>query len=65
MAKIFFEKVFTPCVFVQNDQRVMGIILRYVCWGNPPPPYRGLLPTPPPLPRPCAKPPPPPGTPDS
>ena len=29
---------FTPVVCVQNDQRVMGIIMRYVCWGTPPPP---------------------------
>ena len=32
-------------MYVQNDQRVMGIILRYVCWGThcppPPPPARG------------------------
>ena len=36
----FFEKFFTPLVHIQNDQRVMGIILRYVCWGThrPPPP---------------------------
>ena len=29
-----------PVVYVSNDQRVMGIILRYVCWGThgaPPP----------------------------
>ena len=39
----FFEKIFTPLVHIQNDQRVMGIILRYVCWGThrPPPPPGG------------------------
>ena len=37
----FFEKKITPFVYVQNDHRVMGIILRYVCWGTPPPP-RGI-----------------------
>ena len=30
----------TQLVYIQNDQRVMGIILRYVCWGTPPPPPR-------------------------
>ena len=30
-----------PVVYIQNDQRVMGIILRDVCWGNPPPPHPG------------------------
>ena len=39
-----------PFVYVQNDQRVMGILLRYVCWGThqPPPPPRpmGLSQTP-------------------
>ena len=36
----FFGIFFTPVVYIQNDQRVMGIILRYVCWGThrPPPP---------------------------
>ena len=29
------EKVFAPLMYVQNDQRVMGIILRYVCWEGP------------------------------
>ena len=40
---IFFEKIFTPLVHIQNDQCVMGIILRYVCWGThrPPPPPGG------------------------
>ena len=37
MGKFFFENFFTPFVHIQNDQRVMGIILRYVCWGTPPP----------------------------
>ena len=38
----FFGIFFTPVVYIQNDQRVMGIILRYVCWGThrPPPPPR-------------------------
>ena len=41
MGKFCFEKVCDP--YIQNDQRVMGIILRYVCWGThrPPPPPRG------------------------
>ena len=34
----FFKRKFTPLVYVQNDQRIMGIILSYVCWGTPPPP---------------------------
>ena len=34
----FFLKKFSPVVYIQNEQRVTGIILRYVCWGNPPPP---------------------------
>ena len=40
MDKFFFKKVFLPVVYIQNDQRVMAIILRYVCWGThrPPPP---------------------------
>ena len=39
MGKIFRKKI-PPVVYIQNDQRVMGIILRYVCWGThrPPPP---------------------------
>ena len=39
-----FGKKFPPVVYIQNDQRVMGIILRYVCWGThrlPPPPPPG------------------------
>ena len=40
---IFLGIFFTPVVYIQNDQRVMGIILRYVCWGThrPPPPHPG------------------------
>ena len=34
----FFLKKFSPLVYIQNEQRVTGIILRYVCWGIPPPP---------------------------
>ena len=36
----FFGNFFAPLVHIQNEQRVMGIILRYVCWGThrPPPP---------------------------
>ena len=41
MGKIFLNNNFTPFVYVQNDQRVMGIILRCVCFGVPPPPARG------------------------
>ena len=41
MGNFFFEKTFYPVVYSQNDQRVMGIILRYVCWGTDPPPPRG------------------------
>ena len=37
----FFSKKFSPVVYIQNDQRVMGIILRYVCWSPPPPPPGG------------------------
>ena len=40
MGNFFLKKIFTPLVYVQNDQCVMGIILRYVCWGthrSPPP----------------------------
>ena len=40
MGKKFFEKIFTPIVEIQNDQRVMGIVLKCACWGThrPPPP---------------------------
>ena len=34
MGKLFLKIFFTPFVYVQNDQRVMGIILRHVCWGT-------------------------------
>ena len=34
----FFLKNFTSLVHIQNEQRVMRIILRYVCWGIHPPP---------------------------
>ena len=37
MGKFFLKKIF-PVVYIQNEQRVTGIILRYVCWGIPPPP---------------------------
>ena len=40
-----FRKSFTSLWHIQNDQRVMGKILRYVCWGThrPPPPPPGSL----------------------
>ena len=38
MGKFFLKPFFTPIVYVQNDQRALGIILRYICWGTPPPP---------------------------
>ena len=41
MGKFFLKKNFTSHVHIQNDQRVMGIILRYVCWGTHRPPPRG------------------------
>ena len=34
MGKFFLKNFFTPFVYVQNDQRVTGIILRYVCRGT-------------------------------
>ena len=34
----FFLKIFPLVVYIQNEQRVMGIILRYVCSGIPPSP---------------------------
>ena len=39
----FLKICFTPLVYVQNDQCVMGIILRHLCWGThyPPPPPQG------------------------
>ena len=41
MGKCFFEKSLTPLVHIQNDQCVMGIILRYVCRGTHRPPPGG------------------------
>ena len=41
MGKFFLKKNFTSHVHIQNDQRVMGIILRYVCWGTHRPPPGG------------------------
>ena len=42
MGNFFSRKIFTPLVYIQNDQRVMGIIL--VCMlGYPPPPPPGSL----------------------
>ena len=40
MRKFVLKFFFNPLVYIQNDQRVMGIILRYVCSGYPPPPPR-------------------------
>ena len=40
MGNFFLKKIFTPVVDVQNDQRVVVILLRFVCWGTPPPPPR-------------------------
>ena len=43
MGKFFLKNFFSSLVHIQNYQRVMGIILRYVCWGThrpPPPPPR-------------------------
>ena len=34
MGNFFLQKFCTAFVYVQNDQRVMGIMLRYVCWGT-------------------------------
>ena len=38
----FLKKLLPPIVYVPNDQRFMGIMLTYVCWGThrhlPPPP---------------------------
>ena len=31
MGKTFMKCLFTPRVYVQNDQRILGIILRYGC----------------------------------
>ena len=30
----FFLKIFGPFLYVQDNQRLMGIMLRYVCWGT-------------------------------
>ena len=30
----FLKEMFTPLVYVQNDLRVMGVVLRYLCWGT-------------------------------
>ena len=45
----FFLNFFTQLVHIQNDQCVMGIILRYVCWGThqPPPGSPAAAPRPP------------------
>ena len=32
------KRIFTPLVHIRNDQRVMGIILKYVYWGTHRPP---------------------------
>ena len=32
MSSFFPKNLFAPLMHVQNDQRVMGIILRYACW---------------------------------
>ena len=34
--------IFPRVVYIHNDQRVMGIILRYVCWGGHRQPPRQL-----------------------
>ena len=34
MGIFFLKNLFTPFVYVQNDQRVMRIILRFACWGT-------------------------------
>ena len=38
MGKFFLKIFFTPFAYVQNDQHLMGIILRYVCWVPTDPP---------------------------
>ena len=42
--KIYLKKGLKPAVYVQNDQRVTGIVWSYVCWGThrPVPPWRLL-----------------------
>ena len=56
MGNFFSEKKLTPFVYVQNDERAMGTILRYVRWVPTDPPLGTLAadrPTPlPPPPRP-------------
>ena len=37
----FFELFLTPLVHIQNDQCVMGVILRYLSWGTHRPPPGG------------------------
>ena len=39
ISKFFLKNNFSPVVYVQNDQRVMGIILRYLCWFTHRPPW--------------------------
>ena len=39
MGNNFLKKFYLNCVYSKSDQRVIGIILRYVCWGPPPPPW--------------------------
>ena len=50
MGEFFFGKQILPLVYVQNGQRVMGIILRYVCGAThrtpPPSPPDALSDTP-------------------
>ena len=45
-----WENFSTPLAYVQNDQRVIGIILRcvFVFWVPPPPPRQFQPPSPPP-----------------
>ena len=38
--------LFLPPLVYQNDQRIMGIVLRYACWGIPPPPAPSQTPPP-------------------
>ena len=44
--RTILKRALTPLVYVQNDQRVTGIILRHECWGTHRPPAR--KPPPPP-----------------
>ena len=34
MGTFFLKTFFTPLVYVQNNQRVMGIVLRFGCWST-------------------------------